>query len=102
MLRNIVAAFAAFALFVGGVYAEEIKGTFVKFEEKKLTIKVGDKDETFVVSDDAKVKLGKKEGKVIEAFAKKAPKEGAPLVVVVDDKKVVTEVKFEKKKKDNN
>ena len=47
---------------VGAVFAEEIKGTFVKFADGKLTIKVDDKEKEYKVPSDLKVKFKGKDG----------------------------------------
>jgi len=57
MYRKFVAAFVALVITVGAVFAEEIKAVFVKYEELKLTVKVGDKEKTYDVDKDATVKF---------------------------------------------
>ena len=64
MFRKFVAVAVAATLVVGGLFAEEIKGVFSKFEDNTLTIKVPDKDgkeKTFKIDPDLKVnrKFGK-------------------------------------------
>ena len=61
MLRKCFAAVVALMLVVGGLFAEEIKGVFKKFEDGKVTISVEEKDKTFTVDKEAKVKLKKED-----------------------------------------
>jgi hypothetical protein len=61
MLRKCFAAVIALMLAVGGLFAEDIKGIFKKFEDGKVTITVDEKDKTYTVSKDAKQKLKKKD-----------------------------------------
>ncbi len=60
MLRRIAAAFVALLLVVGVMLATEVKGKITKIEEKngatRVTIKVDDKDQTFRVGTDTKIK----------------------------------------------
>jgi len=113
MFRKFFAVAIAATLVVGGLFAEEIKGVFKKFEDNNLTILVPDKDgkeKTFKIDPDLKVK--RKFGK--DGEEKEFPitkmlgfqKEGAEVTVVTDDKGVVTDVKTKFgrggfKKKDN-
>ena len=89
----------AMVIAVGAVFAEEIKGTFVKFADGKLTIKVDDKDKEYKVSDDLKQKYKDKNGdekefQVTKMFGKM--KEGTKLTLDVD-KDEVKKVTREKK-----
>jgi hypothetical protein len=97
---------------VGGLFAEEIKGVFKKFEDNNLTITVPDKDgkdKTFKIPEDLKIKRKGKDGEEKEFPVTKMlgfQKEGAEITVVTDDKGVVTDVKTKFgrggfKKKDN-
>jgi len=62
MYRKLLAAVAASLFVVGGLFAEEIKGVFKKFEDNKLTIDVDGKEKTFPVDTDAKIKRKGKDG----------------------------------------
>jgi len=97
MFRKCVAAFAALVICVGAIFAEEIKGVFVKFEDGKVTVKVDDKDKTYEVDKDATFKGKEKEFKLTDLFEKM--KEGRGLTLTVEKDKVV-KAKLEKKKKD--
>jgi hypothetical protein len=61
MLRRLVAAFVVLFFVVGLIIAAEVKGTVTENKEGKggkgrvLTVKVGDKDETFRVGGKSKV-----------------------------------------------
>jgi hypothetical protein len=86
MFRKCVAAFAALVICVGALFAEEIRGTFVKFADNKITVKVEDKEKEFKVAKDAVYK-GKKEVPVAD-WAEKRAKEGAKLILNVDKDEV--------------
>jgi hypothetical protein len=85
MYRKFAAAFVALVIVAGALFAEEIRATFVKYDEGKLTVKVDDKDKTFKVAKDAIYK-GKKERPIAE-WAEKA-KEGQKLIVNVEKDEV--------------
>src|SRR5438105_10379581 len=101
MVRKFAAALVALTLFVGAVFAEEVKGTFVKFADGKLTIKVDDKDKDYKVPSDLKVKRGKagseKEYNASDVLGK--AKEGAKMTVTVEDG-TVKDFKMERMKKE--
>jgi hypothetical protein len=104
MVRKFAAALVVMVLAVGSVFAEEIRGTFVKFADGVLTLKVDDKDKEYKIPADLKVKrkFGKdgeeKEIAVQDILKSKFMKEGAKLTVVTDGDKV-TDVKMERKGK---
>lgn len=106
MIRKFAAALVALVIAVGAVFAEEIKGTFVKFADGKLTVKVDGADKTYNVSPDLttkfKVKGEEKEVPVSKMLSR--VKEGTPVTLEVD-KDDVKSVKMNrgkgKKKKDN-
>ena len=56
MIRKFAAALVALVIAVGAVFADTIKGTFVKFADGKLTIKVDDKEKDYKIPSDLKVK----------------------------------------------
>jgi hypothetical protein len=87
MIRKFAAALVALVIAVGAVFAEEIKGTFVKFADGKLTLKVDDKDKDYKVPADLKIKRKGKDGtereiSVTDALGK--TKEGTKLIVEVE------------------
>lgn len=94
MFRKFFAVTAALMLVVGGLFAEEIKGVFKKYDEGKVTISVDDKEKTYKVDKDAKVKVKKEEVLLTEAFG--IWKEGQKGVFTVKDD-VVTSAKKQKK-----
>jgi hypothetical protein len=101
-MRKIVALTLALFLSVGAVFADEIKGVFVKFSDGKLTVKVDEKDKEFVVDTAAKVKIkdkdkNEKEVPLTEVLTGKGYKEGVKLILTVEKDKVVS-VKKEKTK----
>jgi len=103
-MRKFVLAAVATVFSLGLALATEV--TFVKFDKdaKKVTVKEGDKESTYLVTDETKVKIIDKdgnetEGKVGEALkAFEKMKEGKSKfdVTAKDDK--ITELKFKKKK----
>ena len=105
MVRKFAAALVALVIAVGSVFAEEIKGTFVKFADGKLTIKVDDKDKEIKVPADLKQKRKGKDGEekeyVVADMLGKL-KEGTKLTVDHKDG-TATSVKIERggKKKEN-
>src|SRR5256886_16292154 len=68
MVRKFAAALVALTIFVGAVFAEEVKGTFVKFADGKLTLKVDDKEKEYKIPADLKVKY-KAKGEEKEVLA---------------------------------
>ncbi len=100
-MRKYVLASLLMVLTVGLTLAGEV--AFVKYnaEKKALTVKDGDTEATYTITDDTKVKRGDKDAKlenVLKYFSEKA-KEGAKFEITVDkDKKALTEVKLPGKK----
>jgi hypothetical protein len=94
MLRKCFAALVALMLVVGGLFAEEIKGIFKKFEDGKVTITVEEKDKTYTVDKDAKQKA-KKDDILVSDYLGKL-KDGDKVTLTVDGDKV-TKAKKEKK-----
>ena len=87
MIRKFAAALVALVIAVGAVFAEEIKGTFVKFADGKLTLKVDDKEKEYKVPADLKIKRKGKDGTEKEVSAADSlgrTKEGTKLIVEVD------------------
>ena len=101
MVRKFAAALVALVIAVGAVFAEEVRGTFVKFADGTLTIKVDDKDKDYKIPADLKVKRKTKDGEVKESSAADAlsrAKEGTQITLTVDGDKV-TDVKMRRGKK---
>jgi hypothetical protein len=102
MIRKFMAASLALVLAVGSIFAEEIKGVFVKADAESITIKEGDKEKTYKFSTaKVKIKIKGEEKEIAVADTVKRRKEGDKVTLTVE-KDVVTAVKGEgKKKKDN-
>ena len=101
MVRKFAAALVAVVIAVGSIFAEEVKGTFVKFADGKLTIKVDDKEKEYKIPADLKIKRKGKDGTetevVVTDMLGKA-KEGTAYVLTVDGEKV-TDIKRDRKAK---
>ena len=105
MFRKCFAAIIASMLVAGGLFAEDIKAVFKKFEDGKVTVTVDDKEKTYKVDPDASIKFktkggDEKEVKLVDSF--KRYKEGTKVTLTIKDD-VVTGAKreFMKKKTDN-
>ena len=97
MFRKFFAALVALTLVVGGLFAEDIKGVFKKFEDGKVTIAVDGKEKAYKVNADAKVKFGKKEIPLVDVLKnEKLWKDGANGTFTVE-KDEVTVAKRDKK-----
>lgn len=96
MFRKFFAALVAITLVAGGLFAEDIKGVFKKFDDGKVTFTPdGSKDDkTVAVDADAKVKTKNGEKTLPEVL--KAWKEGQKATFTVENDKV-TKAKKEKK-----
>jgi hypothetical protein len=105
MVRKFAAALVALAIAVGSVFAEEIRGTFVKFADGTLTIKVDDKDKEFKIPSDLKIKRKnfksgeEEEVKAVDSLEKMNNGKFKPNVVLTVDGDKVTGVKYEFKGK---
>jgi uncharacterized protein with FMN-binding domain len=104
-MRKYVLSLAALAAFVGFTLAGQV--TFIKWDGAKneLTVKDGDKESTYKVTDKTVVKRGDKEVKLEDAKKgwEKANEKGSGKlkIEVTVEKDTVTEVKMmEGKKKD--
>src|SRR5256885_3565639 len=75
MVRKFAAALVALVIAVGAVFAEEVRGTFVKFADGKLTLKVDDKEKEYKIPADLKVKH-KAKGEEKEALASERLRNG--------------------------
>jgi hypothetical protein len=96
MLRKFAAALVAVVIATGSIFAEEVKGVFVKFADGKLTLKVDDKEKDYKIPADLKVKRKGKDGTETEMTASEAlgkAKEGREITLTVDGDKV-TNVKM--------
>jgi hypothetical protein len=101
MVRKFAAALVAVVIAVGSIFAEEVKGTFVKFADGKLTIKVDDKEKEYKIPADLKVKRTGKDGVEKEYVASELlgkAKDTTEVTLTVDGDKV-TDVKTKRGKK---
>ncbi|MCE9530440.1 MAG: hypothetical protein K8T89_04815 [Planctomycetes bacterium] len=69
MFRKFFTAVVALVFVAGGLFADEIKGVFKKFEGGKVTVEVDGKTNEYKVGD-AKVKIRDKEVAISEALGK--------------------------------
>ena len=95
MFRKFFAVLVALTLVAGGLFADDIKGVFKKFEDGKVTIEVDGKEKAYKVNADAKVK--QKDTEILLTDALKKWKDGQNGTFTVD-KDEVTKAKKEKKK----
>ena len=97
MVRKFAAALVAVVIAVGAVFADEVKGTFVKFADGTLTLKVGDANKDYKIPADLKVKRKTKDGEkeVLASERLGKGKEGAEVTLTVDGDKV-TDVKMKR------
>jgi len=101
MVRKFAAALVAIVIATGSIFAEEVKGVFVKFADGTLTLKVDDKDKDYKIPTDLKIKRKGKDGTETETPASDVlskTKEGREVTLTVDDGKV-TNVKIARKGK---
>jgi major membrane immunogen (membrane-anchored lipoprotein) len=104
MVRKFAAALVALVIAFGSVFADEVKGAFVKFADGTLTIKVDDKDKEYKIPADLKMKRKGKDGTetetvVTESLTKMNDSKFRPTVVLTVDGEKVTAVKYEFKGK---
>src|SRR3989442_5398666 len=96
MVRKFAAALVAIVIATGSIFAEEVKGVFVKFADGSLTLKVDDKEKEYKIPSDLKIKRKGKDGTETEIAASDAlskAKEGREITLTVDGDKV-TNVKM--------
>jgi hypothetical protein len=102
MIRKFAAALVALVIGFGAVFAEEVKGVFVKFADGKLTLKVDDKEKEFKIPEDLKVKRkikGEEKEIVVQDMLKgKFMKEGTTKLIVTTEGDKVTDVKVDFKR----
>ena len=99
MVRKFAAALVALAIAVGSVFADEVKGAFVKFADGTLTLKVDDKDKDYKIPSDLKIKYKvkgeEKETTATESLERMGKRDAKPTVVLTVDGDTVTNVKYE-------
>ncbi len=104
MVRKLVASVVAMLLVVGGLFAEEIKGVFKKYEDGKVTVDVDGKDMTYKVDPEAKIKRKGKDGvekefELTKMFSAPFIKSGETKMTLTVEKEMVTNAKMEFKGK---
>lgn len=100
-MRKLLLSLAC-VLFLAGVTLA-VDAVFVKFdaETKSLTVKEGDKEATYKVTDKTKVSIVDKDGNAKEGEVKmlSKAKEGKTKLDITTDKDTVTEIKMKMGKK---
>lgn len=91
-MRKFVLAISVFFISLGLALAAEV--TVVKVDGKKIVVKEGDAEKTYLVTDDTKVKVGDKDVDIGKAMSRM--KEGMKLDVTTSGDKL-TEIKFKRK-----
>jgi hypothetical protein len=97
MLRKLICGLFALAVCAGALLAEDIQGTLKKYENRKITITVDDKDKTFDVAKDVKVYRVNRKTLNITDVKGGLPKVKTGTIVTIttekkDDKDMVTQV----------
>ncbi|MCE9566806.1 MAG: hypothetical protein K8U57_32775 [Planctomycetes bacterium] len=99
-MRKLLLSLVA-VLFLAGVTLA-VEAVFVKYdgEKKELTVKEGDKENTYKVTDKTKVSILDKDGNAKEAELKvlEKAKGGKTKLDITTDKDVATEIKVKLKK----
>lgn len=102
-MRKFVLSAVAFCFSLGLALATDV--VFVKIEKdtKKLTVKEGDAEKTYTITDDTKIKRGEKDLKAEDAvkFFDEKAKEGKTKFSIEVDGKKLTEIKLPAGKKKN-
>lgn len=100
-MRKLLLSLVALLFMAGVVVAAEV--VFVKFDatKKELTVKDGDKEATYKITDKTKVSVVDKDGNAKEAELKvlEKAKEGKTKLDITTDKDTVTEIKAKMGKK---
>lgn len=106
MIRKFLSAFVALVIAGGSIFAEEIRATFMKYSDGKVTVKVKDEEKSYTVDEKASIKVSTKEFPLRTWFQEsKSLAPGKSKLVLVVESDVVTGVKpdtggdTEKKKK---
>ncbi len=95
MLRRVIGCFVVFVILIGTAIADEFTGTFVKFENDKVTVTIKGEEKTFPLFKTARAKF--KKGDQDAATYLKSLKKGANLKFTTDDD-TITEIMVGKKK----
>jgi len=103
MMRKLFCALSALVVCAGLSLADEVKGKVksVDVEKNTIVVTVGDKDQTFTLSDDTKIVNSKGKDVKDKAKAIKGIKPDTELTITTekkDDKDVVTKVQLPAKK----
>jgi len=99
-MRKFLLSLSCLLLLAGVTYAAD--AVFVKFdsEKKELTVKEGDKDNVYKITDKTKVSIVDKDGNATAGELKllEKAKSGKTKIEILTDKDIVTEIKMKKKK----
>jgi hypothetical protein len=110
-MRKLICGVCALLLCVGVMIADEIKGKVKSIDESKVTVTVGDKDQSYDITADTKIVRGDKDvkdrKKAIDGVSKAVENGKSPEVTLTVEKKdgkdVLTQIKLGGgKKKDKN
>ncbi len=100
-MRKLLLSLVCLMFLAGVTFA--VEAVFVKFdgEKKELTVKEGDKENVYKITDKTKVSIIDKDGNAKEAEVKvlSKAKEGKTKLDITTDKDTVTEVKLKLGKK---
>ncbi|MCE9561930.1 MAG: hypothetical protein K8U57_07735 [Planctomycetes bacterium] len=104
-MRKLLSAVVALFLMAGIVVAAEVTITKFDKDKKEVTVKDGDKEATYTISDKTKVAILDKDGNAkdgkIDEFEKRLAKlpKGGIKVDITTDKNAITEIKIKGGKK---
>ena len=94
MYRKFIGAMLALVIGVGAIFAEEIRATYIKYADGKVTVKVDDKEKEYTVDEKATMKVATKEFPLRMWFEQtKTLKSGSSKLVLVVENDTVTGVK---------
>ena len=88
MVRKFAAALVAVVIAAGSIFAEEVKGVFVKFADGKLTLKVDDKEKDYKIPSALKIKYGKDGREKLASNSWARPRRRVEVTLTVDGDKV--------------
>ncbi|VTU00179.1 unnamed protein product [Gemmataceae bacterium] len=99
-MRKLMSAVVAMFLMAGLVAAAEVMVVKYDKEKKEVTVKEGDKEATYTISDKTKVTVGDKEGKFEDLEKRLTSKVANKMKLdITTDKGAITEVKLKGGKK---
>ncbi|WP_439626705.1 hypothetical protein [Gemmata sp.] len=99
-MRKLMSAVVVLFLMAGLVAAAEVMVVKYDKEKKEVTVKEGDKEATYTISDKTKVMVGDKEGKLEDLEKRLTSKVANKMKLdITTDKGAITEVKLKGGKK---